>query len=594
MPSPTSSRRAALIALIALVGLSVPTTAQAAARTDCRPVPTPAADILRASDVWSMFGVDGSGVRVGVISDSFGTAGEDVVAADVAAGWLPGPGNPCGWTTPTRVVLENSTSASDEGRAMAQLVHGIAPGAELMFAAPPTSDNAGLAVAIDALRDAGADIIVDDLAADDDLAYERLAAGYAVQRAVDAGVLYVSAAGNFGRPGAEGYPSAGYPVSGWSSSRYRPMPCAADVEQSALASAPEITAVDCMDVDPGPGSDPGLGVTLLPGFATLSNLHWAQKAGSVTTHLGLGVKNLSTGELKVVWASDPERPLVPSALSGLGSADPTEWEVSIVRRVTPEASTPAVSIVMPNVVRFLAVAALEYFHSTETDDIGASLIGHEADPATLAVAAVNASDLTLGTYSSAGPATTLFGVPTATTVPGPALAGVDGLPVSLPMDGEENLFFGTSAAAPTVAAVAALAVQAAPGTTPAALRDALVGGARADAFASPWPSTLDASRFSGAGLTDAVATVAAVLPPAPTPTPTPVPTSVPTPTAVPAPDPTAAPAAASPPGRLAESGTSIDGVALGTGVLSLIAGLVVVRARTRRRNGSDAAVTGRR
>jgi len=194
------------------------------------------------------------------------------------------------------------------------------------------------------------------------------------------------------------------------------------------------------------------------------------------------------------------------------------------------------------------------------------------------VAAVNASDLTLGTYSSAGPATTLFGVPTATTVPGPALAGVDGLPVSLPMDGEENLFFGTSAAAPTVAAVAALAVQAAPGTTPAALRDALVGGARADAFASPWPSTLDASRFSGAGLTDAVATVAAVLPPAPTPTPTPVPTSVPTPTAVPAPDPTAAPAAASPPGRLAESGTSIDGVALGTGVPGLIAGLADVGA----------------
>src|SRR5438552_2538135 len=82
-------------------------------------------------------GVDGSGETVGILSDSFDTAigAPTRAATDVATGDLPGVGNPCGHNTP--VVVQSDFSGggqADEGRAMAQLVHDLAPGAHLAFA----------------------------------------------------------------------------------------------------------------------------------------------------------------------------------------------------------------------------------------------------------------------------------------------------------------------------------------------------------------------------------------------------------------------------------------------------------------------------
>lgn len=100
-------------------------------------------DISMRSDIArNTFGVDGSGVTVGALSDSYdflGDADKDVVSGD-----LPGVGNPFGNTTPVN-VLRDLSSGSDEGRAILQLVHDVAPGAELAFHTANLDDDTALA-----------------------------------------------------------------------------------------------------------------------------------------------------------------------------------------------------------------------------------------------------------------------------------------------------------------------------------------------------------------------------------------------------------------------------------------------------------------
>ena len=88
---------------------------------------------LRAAEARSDFGVDGTGVTVGILSDSFDTdSGAPTHAADdVASGDLPGAGNPCGYTAPVSVCKACdffSPESADEGRGMAQIVHDPRPG----------------------------------------------------------------------------------------------------------------------------------------------------------------------------------------------------------------------------------------------------------------------------------------------------------------------------------------------------------------------------------------------------------------------------------------------------------------------------------
>ena len=82
-------------------------------------------------------------------------------AQDVATGDLPGAGNPCGRTTPVQ-VLDDTVVGADEGRAMAQIVHDLAPGARLAFATA-SSGELGFADNIRDLATANSDVIVDDV-----------------------------------------------------------------------------------------------------------------------------------------------------------------------------------------------------------------------------------------------------------------------------------------------------------------------------------------------------------------------------------------------------------------------------------------------
>jgi hypothetical protein len=87
------------------------------------------ADIALMADVArGTYGVDGTGIRVGIISDSFNALGG--YAYDVSRGVLPDDVTVVHEGVPgPRFALE------DEGRAMAQLVHAVAPGADLFFSA---------------------------------------------------------------------------------------------------------------------------------------------------------------------------------------------------------------------------------------------------------------------------------------------------------------------------------------------------------------------------------------------------------------------------------------------------------------------------
>jgi subtilisin family serine protease len=132
-------------------------------------------------------GIDGTGVTVGVLSDSASPA---CVAALIATGDLP----------PNTFVLPGQQGPSngfDEGCAMMEIVHDLAPGANLMFA---TAFNgvASFANNILALQAAGASVIVDDVTYFNEGAFQDGPIARAVNQATANGALFFSSAANSG------------------------------------------------------------------------------------------------------------------------------------------------------------------------------------------------------------------------------------------------------------------------------------------------------------------------------------------------------------------------------------------------------------
>ncbi|MDQ2856309.1 MAG: neuroendocrine convertase 1, partial [Acidobacteriota bacterium] len=145
----------------------------------------------RASTARGTFNVDGTGIKIGVISD-----GVDSLAVSQASGDL-------GAVT----VLTGQGGSGNEGTAMLEIVHDLAPGAQLYFATnKPTITQ--FAQNIRDLRTAGCDIIVDNATYYAESAFQDGQTGatntnggvatQAVNDVVAAGALYFSAAANAG------------------------------------------------------------------------------------------------------------------------------------------------------------------------------------------------------------------------------------------------------------------------------------------------------------------------------------------------------------------------------------------------------------
>src|SRR5262249_13751991 len=127
-------------------------------------------------------GYDGAGVVVGVISD-----GIDSLATAQATGDL-GP-----VTVPFDARC--TRGSGDEGTAILEIVHDIAPGATLLFSGGLGS-SLQFIDAVNCLVAAGADVIVDDLGFFGEPYFEDGPIAQAVRGAVNAGVSYHSSAGN--------------------------------------------------------------------------------------------------------------------------------------------------------------------------------------------------------------------------------------------------------------------------------------------------------------------------------------------------------------------------------------------------------------
>jgi Subtilase family len=143
------------------------------------------------------YGVNGAGVKVGVLSDSYNNLGG--AATGVTNGELPGPGNPNGFTTPVEVLEDLSGGGSDEGRAMVEIVHDVAPGATKAFATAFVGGEAGFANNIIALKDATCRVIVDDVFYFAEPFFQNGVIAQAVNTVKAAGVAYFSSAGNHAR-----------------------------------------------------------------------------------------------------------------------------------------------------------------------------------------------------------------------------------------------------------------------------------------------------------------------------------------------------------------------------------------------------------
>lgn len=133
----------------ALIGLATKAQAFTLSGTG---LTTSQGDLAMNADVArNLFGVDGTGVTIGVISDSFDNLGG--AASDLLNGDLP---------SGIQVLKDFPEGGSDEGRGIMQLIHDVAPGANFAFHTGVES-QAEYANAILNLADAGADIIVADV-----------------------------------------------------------------------------------------------------------------------------------------------------------------------------------------------------------------------------------------------------------------------------------------------------------------------------------------------------------------------------------------------------------------------------------------------
>lgn len=554
------------------------------AAADCRSIPVEAAAPHRVDEARAAFGVDGTGITVGVLSDSFETATGSLTtwADDVASGDLPGIGNPCGYETPVEVLVD--WPGSDEGRAMAQLVHGIAPGATLKFATGNGPEGAdGMAASIDALVTSGVDVIVDDLTWPTETYYQKNVISNAYERARAAGIAVFTSAGNATSIGYRGA-SDERPISSWQTSHYRPMACPAwalsPAEQAAAA-----VPVDCLDFDPTAAeqaydvlslgaSDEGgteatfrlLGSTGQPLYGVNSVFEvrfFTEVDGSdpqvsaIVPMIGAPYPGFS-GAFTVPEGIKLRMVLVRTSVNGLSPTDPTNADA--------QTELPAVYLGFQRggdgiaERQFLGNAELG---AAATDWVGGSTFGHAADGSAISVAALDWEDVTqVREYSSLGHGTLLFepvdssgvGVPSARLaspqiVATPHVAAVDGTRTTF-FGGNSGTpeepvyrFPGTSAAAPHAAAVAALAQSLNPAVRGSALEQAVIDTARGTATdpALPGPvnpyvsaSFSDAEVF-GTGVVDAMRLLTQVQP-APEPEPEPEPEPGPNPAPSPNPD----------------------------------------------------------
>jgi uncharacterized repeat protein (TIGR03803 family) len=388
-----------------------------------------------ASAARSAFGVTGSGVRVGVLSDSV-----DFLSLVQATGDLG----------PVTVLLgQSGVGHTGEGTAMLEIIHDLAPDAQLFFATA-FNGQASFAQNILDLRDAGCDVIVDDVFYLNESPFQDGIIAQAVNSVTAAGGLYFSSAGNSGSKDAG--------TSGTWEGDF---------------------------VDGGPAGDPiGVSGSLhMFGGATYNTvtasgqyggtLSWSDPLGASTNDFDLFVLD-ATGSTVVR----------SSTTSQTGTQDPYEYISAVY------AGERIVIVKRSGVGRFLHLDTGRGRLSLST---AGATVGHSAATNAFSVAAVpslsaypgpftGGSANPLELFSSDGPRHIFFNADGTAITPGdfsstggalrqkPDIAAADGVSTASP---NFQRFYGTSAAAPHAAAIAALLLSYNHNLIPSQVRGAL-------------------------------------------------------------------------------------------------------------------------
>ncbi|MEB3886860.1 S8 family serine peptidase [Lyngbya sp. CCY1209] len=443
---------------------------------------------MQADNARRLFDVEGRGISIAVISDSYDRDPSETTAEnDILTGDLPGIGNPHGYGTPVNVLREGSLDrAKDEGRAMLQIIHDIAPAAELMFHGVSSPED--MAEAIATLTEAGADIIVDDVGFVNEPFFQDGIVAQSVDRAAAAGVVYVSAAGNDGDRSYED-----------------------EFRNSGRTFTLDGIPYSAHDFDSGAGVDVFNRFRLNPGadLGTLS-FQWDEPFGDAAGDLDIFIvtdDNLNTlsGDDVAAASTDDNIGANPlELLSFSNSTDSENFHILIGKRLDSGSE--------PERIKYINFGGsgreFEYGHDAAT------LFGHPNAAGAIAVGALSYhntpefgnSTPRVRSSSSVG-GIPIYLDPLGDRLPSPEIRQK---PDVVAPDGINTTFFGTdsildddsfpnfqgtSAAAPHVAGVAALLLEAAGGSgslNPAQVRQILQGTAL-DAETEGWDN------YSGAG-----------------------------------------------------------------------------------------------
>jgi uncharacterized repeat protein (TIGR01451 family) len=412
---------------------------------------THGADIVRSS-----FGVNGSGVKVCALSD-----GVDSLAGLQAIGELPAVD-----------ILPGRAGAGNEGLGMLEIVHDLAPGATLGFATGGP-DEASFAQNILDLAADGCNVILDDLLYLDESPFQDGPVAQAVNTVTAAGVLYFAGAGNDGNK--DDLTSRTWEGDFLANGTLPPLSGAGPVHN--FGDGGQSILVET-------GGDPPV-------------LIWAEHydlaTGSASTDFDLYDLN---GALTTVFDAGTDTQDgtggddFPVEISGIVFAG----ERLVIARFAAGTTS---SVPMLNLILFngkldstLATSGATRGHGAAADAFSiaatpaaASFDGVTPDgPYPGLFTAANESE----SFTSDGPRRILLSPAGAEITPGnrtstggvvrqkPDLTAADGVSTA---SGGSNLFYGTSAAAPHAAAVAALFKSAQPIATPAQVRAALIGSA---------------------------------------------------------------------------------------------------------------------
>jgi hypothetical protein len=373
---------------------------------------TSAGDVVLTSDAARIaLGSDGTGIAVGVMSD-----GADGRAGSVASGDLPGD----------VAIVAGLAGRGNEGTALLEIVHDVAPGARLLFAAPQTS--AEMVAAIDAFAGAGARVVVDDLVFTDEPKFEDGPIALAARRFIDGGGVYVTSAGNFARTHYAG--------------TYQPR------------DSPALRGFAYQAVHAFADGDFGNSIRIPPGGDVIVVFQWNDPYGGASNDFDLVLaRRAAGGDVALATSTDRQtgtgNPYEALRFANGSSALDAYIAIAEFARVTPPAD-------LRFDVHVFSRTPIDLQHAVERD----SIFGHAAVEEVLSVAAAPASAPDrLAPYSGHGPSSVFFPVPAVRQVP--RLTAVDGVETAIGRRGLfVNPFRGTSAAAPHVAGCAAVLLAA--------------------------------------------------------------------------------------------------------------------------------------